>query len=214
MNIILDGTGKRFNNDWVFRNLSFTIESGSVTAVLGRNGSGKSTLLQVIAGHLHPSEGNVTWRLGNVDISADTLFHHLAMTAPYLELIEDFTLAEMITFHFSFKKLLPGVGRESIGLITGLQGVENKQIRQYSSGMKQRVKLVLTFLSDVPLLLLDEPTMNLDDAGIAWYRTLIDRFRGDRTIIICTNQHQTESSFAGTILQIGDFKPGRNGAQG
>ena len=84
--------------------------------------------------------------------------------------------------------------------------MKHKQIRQFSSGMKQRVKLVLAFLSDVPLILLDEPTMNLDKAGIDWYLGLVNNFRGNRTMIICSNLHQTESGFASRALEIEDYK--------
>jgi ABC-type multidrug transport system ATPase subunit len=84
--------------------------------------------------------------------------------------------------------------------------MKHKPIRQFSSGMKQRVKLVLAILSDVPMILLDEPTMNLDKAGIEWYLELIKKFAGNRTIMICSNLHQTESAFAAGSLQIEDYK--------
>ena len=112
----------------------------------------------------------------------------------------------MVKFHFSFKRYLPGYNNSLVTDLLGFPAMKNKQIRQFSSGMKQRVKLVLAFLSDVPLLLLDEPTMNLDKTGIDWYLELIGKFAGNRTVIICSNLHQTESAFASKALQIEDFK--------
>jgi ABC-type multidrug transport system ATPase subunit len=206
MEIRLEQIGKKFNTEWIFRNVSFFFENNSITAILGRNGSGKSTLLQVVAGNLHPTAGKVSYTHQGKTISGEDIFQHLTMVAPYLELIEDFTLKEMIEFHFSFKRYLPEYDLDSVTSILEFPPMKHKQIRQFSSGMKQRVKLVLAILSDVPMILLDEPTMNLDKAGIEWYLGLIKKFAGNRTIIICSNLHQTESAFAAGKLEIEDYK--------
>ena len=206
MKIELENIGKKFNTEWIFRDVNFSFEEQSVSAILGRNGSGKSTLLQVIAGNLHPTVGQVTYTSSGKQVSSDEIFQHLTLVAPYMELIEDFTLSEMLSFHFSFKSYLPGCDQQAISDLLGFSSVKHKQIRQFSSGMKQRVKLVLAILSDVQLILLDEPTMNLDKSGIDWYLELIRKFSGNRTVIICSNLHQTESAFAGKSLQIEDYK--------
>ncbi|MDP1623082.1 MAG: ABC transporter ATP-binding protein [Bacteroidales bacterium] len=206
MKIQLEQIGKKFNTEWIFRNVSFEFEEHTASVILGRNGSGKSTLLQVIAGNLHPTAGKVSYTLDKKNISGDEIFQHLTMVAPYLELIEDFTLKEMLEFHFSFKRYLPGHDMASLTDLLGFPAMKNKQIRKFSSGMKQRVKLILAILSDVPLLLLDEPTMNLDKTGIDWYLELLGKFGTNRTVIICSNLHQTESAFAIKSLQIEDFK--------
>ena len=206
MRVQLEQIGKKFNTEWIFRNVSFTFDENSAAAILGRNGSGKSTLLQVIAGNLHPTTGKVIYTHLGKTIGSEDIFRHLAMVAPYLEVIEDFTLKEMLEFHFSFKQYLPGHDISSVTELLEFPAMKHKQIRQFSSGMKQRVKLVMAILSDVPMLLLDEPTMNLDRAGIDWYLDLINQYAGNRTLIICSNLHQTESAFAASSLQIEDFK--------
>ncbi|MEI6172588.1 MAG: ABC transporter ATP-binding protein [Bacteroidota bacterium] len=206
MRIQLENIGKKFNTEWIFRNVTFLFEENAASAILGRNGSGKSTLLQVIAGNLHPTSGQITYIHKGHQISGDDIFQHLALVAPYMELIEDFTLREMLAFHYSFKNYLPGYDITSVTDLLEFPAMKHKQIRQFSSGMKQRVKLVLAIMSDVPLILLDEPTMNLDNAGISWYIELIRKFAGNRTVIICSNLHQTESAFAEKSLQIEDFK--------
>jgi ABC-type multidrug transport system ATPase subunit len=206
MKIQLEQIGKKFNTEYIFRNVSFTFEENSVSAILGRNGSGKSTLLQVIAGNLHPTAGKITYTKNSLEINGDEIFRHLTMVAPYLEIIEDFTLKEMLEFHFSFKQYLPGYNIASVTDLLEFPSMKHKQIRQFSSGMKQRVKLILAILSDVPLILLDEPTMNLDKAGIDWYLQLVEKFAGNRTIVICSNLHQTESAFASRSLQIEEYK--------
>ena len=206
MQIELKGVGKKFNQDWIFRNVNFTFPAKSVSAILGRNGSGKSTLLQLVAGNLTPTAGTVTYSFNGNSIPADEVFTNICMSAPYLELVEDFTLREMVKFHFSFKGYLPGIDHQILTEILGFKTSGSKQIRQFSSGMKQRVKLALTILSHVPLILLDEPTMNLDQEGIAWYLDLIRQYSVDRTIIICSNLHQTESAFAGNVIKVEDYK--------
>lgn len=206
MNIYLDGIGKKFNTEWIFRNLSLDLRSGETTAILGRNGSGKSTLLQIIAGSIHPTAGKIRYESEGRDIPDELIFRKLAMAAPYLEIIEDFTLDEMLDFHFSFKSYLPGMNATVVKDILDLRVRKSKVIRQYSSGMKQRVKLALAFFSDVPLLLLDEPLMNLDKAGMEWYLQLVKQYAGKRTLIICSNQHDQESGFAAKIISIEDYK--------
>lgn len=206
MKITLQNIGKKFNTEWIFRGVDFTFEEKTTAAILGRNGSGKSTLLQVVAGNIHATSGQVTYTHKNQTIPDTEVFRHLALVAPYQELIEDFDLQEMLSFHFSFKPMLPGFSRAGITDLLGFNSTGHKQIRQFSSGMKQRVKLVTAILSNVPLLLLDEPTMNLDKGGIDWYLNLVNDFAKNRTVIICSNLHQTESSFAQTSLHIEDFK--------
>jgi len=206
MNIYLDGIGKKFNTEWIFRNVSLDLHTGESCAILGRNGSGKSTLLQIIAGSIHPTSGTIRYEHQGKDVPDNLIFRKLAMVAPYLEIIEDFTLDEMLDFHFSFKSCLPGTSLEKIRDILGLKVRKSKIIRQYSSGMKQRVKLALAFFSDVPLLLLDEPVMNLDKAGIEWYLRLVKEYAGKRMLIICSNHHAQESAFAVKTISIEDFK--------
>ncbi len=206
MRITLQNIGKKYNTEWIFRGVEFTFEEKTTSAILGRNGSGKSTLLQVVAGNIHPSQGQATYLHDGKTISELEIFRHLALVAPYQELIEDFNLQEMLSFHFSFKPMLPGFSRAKLISLLGFSETGRKQIRQFSSGMKQRVKLATAIFSDVPLLLLDEPTMNLDKAGIDWYLNLVNDFAKNRTVIICSNLHQTESAFAKTSLHIEDFK--------
>jgi ABC-type multidrug transport system ATPase subunit len=206
MEVRLENTGRKFNNEWIFRNLSYTFESGSAYAVLGRNGSGKSTLLQVIAGNLLPSAGTVKYSHDGKLVSEHDIFRQLALVAPYQELIEEFTLNEMLSFHFKFKKLAEGFTIPRITEMLGFGNTRRKPIRQFSSGMKQRVKLACALFSDTLLLLLDEPTTNLDKAGTEWYLNMVAEYSKDRTVVICSNLHQVESGFCKATLSIEDYK--------
>jgi ABC-type multidrug transport system ATPase subunit len=205
MKITLQNIGRRFNRDWIFRNIDYTFTSGETYAVLGPNGSGKSTLLQVLNGSLAPSAGDIKYSLGESSVEIDAVFKHVSLAAPYLELIEEFTMDEMTDFHFKFKSYRPGMDKEAVISLLNLQGGPNKMIKYFSSGMKQRLKLALAFCSDTPMLMLDEPTSNLDSQGVDWYLNLVQQFAADRLTIICSNQEH-EYSFCNQRLNISDYK--------
>src|SRR5207245_7717974 len=165
MLIQLHNAGKRDNRDWTFRNVNTSFADGNAYAITGPNGSGKSTLLQVIAAALQTNEGRIDWQLkgqnGLKTLSEEDVHSQIAICAPYLEVIEEMTATEFLKFHASFKPLLPQVSVAEIINIVGLQKAADKQIRFYSSGMKQRIKLAQAIFADVPVLLLDEPCTNL-----------------------------------------------------
>ena len=206
MNIILSNIGKRFNRDWIFRKLDYSFESGKKYAILGNNGSGKSTLLQIISGSLTQSEGDIKYHNEDNIISPDLIFRKVTIASPYLELLEEFTLSEVIDFHFKFKNYLPGFTKSSIIEILGLEKVLNRKIRNFSSGMKQRVKLVFAILADVPIILLDEPCSNLDHQGMQWYRGLIEQYAQNRLVLVCSNHQAEEIDFCDFRLNILDYK--------
>ncbi|MGZ3834002.1 MAG: ABC transporter ATP-binding protein [Mucilaginibacter sp.] len=205
MNITLQNIGRRFNRDWIFRNIDYTFTPGQTYAILGPNGSGKSTLLQVLNGSLAPSVGDIKYTLGDKAIEPEAVFKQLSLAAPYLELIEEFTLEEMIDFHFKFKLYRPGTDKEGVISLLNLEGARHKLIKYFSSGMKQRLKLALAFCSDTPMLMLDEPTSNLDAQGVEWYLNLVQQFAANRLTIVCSNQ-EYEYSFCKHQLNISDYK--------
>lgn len=190
MQILLSETGKRFNRDWIFRNFSYQFNTGKSYAITGPNGSGKSTLLQVIAGSVECSEGKVTYQNENKPIDNGQIFRQISIAAPYLELIEEMTLTEFLEFHRKFKPLVSGVTIAEIIEKTGLAMAAGKQMRYFSSGMKQRAKLAQAFFSDTPCLLLDEPCTNLDEEGIALYHRLIEVHSAGRLVIVSSNERQ------------------------
>lgn len=204
MQINLSKLGKRYNYEWIFRNLTYTFKSGSSYAILGRNGSGKSTLLTTVAGHNLYSEGEITYTLGGKTLPPDQAYRQLSLTAPYLELVEEFTLLEMLQFHTRFKPLRHHLTHLELIDRMELQRAKNKYVRDFSSGMKQRLKLGLAIYSDTPLLLLDEPTTNLDQEGVAWYQEHVAQNQEGRLIIVASNiQH--EYSFCEHHLLISDY---------
>jgi len=204
--IELKQTGKKYLREWIFRNASLSINSSEKVVILGPNGSGKSTLLQLFSGSLLPTEGElIHWQNGQ-RIEPEAVFRKLTYAAPYLELIEEFTLEELIDFHFSFKLPLHKMNYRDILKMTGLESSEKKVFRYFSSGMKQRVKLALAILSDVDLILLDEPCSNLDSSAIKWYQDLVNEYAAGRTIIVCSNNQAEEYSFCDRRIMMSDLK--------
>ena len=205
MEIILEDIGRRFNRDWVFRHLNYRFTTGQRYAILGPNGSGKSTLLQVIASSLTPSAGQIRYMAGEQNIDPERVYQHIALAAPYMELVEEFTLVEQIRFHFTHKKYLRGFDEQLLIELLGLRHAENKEIRYFSSGMKQRVKLALACCADVPILLLDEPATNLDQDGVDWYVHLVEQTSANRILLVCSNQER-EYGFCEHTISIPAYK--------
>lgn len=204
MEITLDQVGRRFNQEWIFRNLSFTFKPSGNYAVLGPNGSGKSTLLSVLLGSLSLSEGKISYHESSA-VAPEQVYNKMSLAAPYLDLIEEFTLQETIDFHFNFKTTHPSIDKTGILDLLGLAKAQDKALKYFSSGMKQRTKLVLACCADTPVLILDEPTSNLDNQGVDWYHQLIHDFTSNRLVIIGSNQ-QHEYSFCHDFIQIMDYK--------
>jgi ABC-type multidrug transport system ATPase subunit len=205
VNITLQNIGRRFNREWIFRGVEYTFRGGESYAILGSNGSGKSTLLQVLNGSLTPSAGTISYELDGKEVAVEDVFQHLSLAAPYMEMIEEFTLAEMIDLHFKFKSYKAGMDNKAVIDLLAMNTNKNKLIRYFSSGMKQRLKLALAFCSDTPILMLDEPTSNLDAQGVDWYLGLVEKFALNRLTIICSNQPH-EYGFCGHQLSISDYK--------
>lgn len=206
--IELNNTGKRFNRDWIFRHINYRFEMGVSYAITGPNGSGKSTLLQALAGSLHLSEGQLAYATidGNkTAIEPENFYQYISIAAPYLELIEEMTAKEFLTFHGQFKPLISSININSLLEEIGLSKAMDKQIRYFSSGMKQRIKLAQAIFSDVPVLLLDEPCTNLDKPGYDLYHTLISTYCKGKLIVVSSND-PNEMDFCTEKISILDYK--------
>ena len=199
MNIVAENLGKRFNREWVFRNLNYQFNSGNTYVITGPNGSGKSTLMQVLWGQMQPSKGAVHYS----GIENAEIFRSIAIAAPYMDLIEEFTLEEMIHFHFKFKRNILPIDKiiERSEMSSSLK----KSISTFSSGMKQRLKLVLAFFSDCNALFLDEPCTNLYKKSIEWYHQNLSEVSVNSITFIASNQ-EIEYPASASKLDILSYK--------
>ena len=202
MRISVTDAGKRFNREWIFRNLNLELHSNQHYAITGHNGSGKSTFLQCIAGALYTTEGEITFTLNGKVLEPEVVYKQLSISAPYLELIEEMTPTEFLSYHASFKPFIKGWNATGIIDEIGLSKAKQKQIRYFSSGMKQRVKLAQAFFSDTPVLLLDEPCTNLDQQGIDLYKHLVSSLCNNRLVLISSND-TTEYASCTEIIRMG-----------
>jgi len=199
--ISLIDAGKRFNKDWIFQSLNVAFEQGQHYAIIGNNGSGKSTLLQTLSGYTTLSKGTIEWN--NAD--SQTAYDQISIAAPYLELVEELTTIEHFKFHATFKSLVDTLSIQEMIQLIGLENATHKQIRYFSSGMKQRLKLALAIFSTSPILLLDEPCSNLDKEGYALYKQLIQQYAMHKLIIVGSNDPE-EYTFCTQQINLMDYK--------
>jgi ABC-type multidrug transport system ATPase subunit len=207
LNITLKNIGKRFQKEWIFQGIDVTFEKDDKVAILGGNGSGKSTLLQILSGYLTPSEGSVSWINRNGPIGVANVFSNVSLATPYMALYDEFTLKENFEFFISFKQL-KGIRKasefaEEIDLSQAL----NKPLKEFSSGMRQRVKLGLAIIADTDFLLLDEPSSHLDANAIKWYNDLVIKYAENRIVFVASNKEESEIPFCNKRIEILDFKP-------
>jgi ABC-type multidrug transport system ATPase subunit len=210
--LVASDVGKKYRREWVFRHLDLTLTShpsptdaANSYTIVGPNGSGKSTLLQLLSGALPTTEGTLTYTRNGQTIAPDDWFRQVAIAAPYLELIEELTLSEMLAFHVQFKPLKAGLSNAEAADRMRLSHAMDKELKFFSSGMKQRVKLGLAFFSDVPIVILDEPTSNLDRQGTTWYHEQVQLLRPDQLLLIGSND-PAEYDFCANVLDVMQWK--------
>ena len=205
MEITLEHISKRFQRYWIFKDVNYSFTAPNAYALLGPNGCGKSTLLRIVAGMQSASLGKVLFSDNGKAIPANEVFSKICFSAPGMEIVEELTLREFLDFHFSFKRTLPGLSIDKIIELCNLKNAVNKPIGDYSSGMKQRVKLAQAIFSDTPVLLLDEPCTNLDQQGVEQYRDWIENYGKNRMIIVASNDPR-EYFFCKEQIVIEDYK--------
>jgi len=203
--IRLENTGKRFRRDWIFRGINDEFQANDIVALTGANGAGKSTFLQLLAGYLTPSEGMISWK-NPESVSPDQVYRFLSWTAPSNSLYEELTLHELISFHSKFKSWRMESSSELLAERIGLESSLHKPLRFFSSGMKQRVKLGLSILSDTPLLLLDEPASHLDLKAIEWFNQILGENMSGRIVWIASNRVESETTLCNRSFDISSFK--------
>ena len=205
ISLSVENIGKKFSREWIFRGLSYDFKVGEPVAVIGPNGSGKSTLVKAISGTIPINEGNIDFKWSGKSLEEDTWHKYIGISAPYLELIEEFTLAESVDFHIKFRPFVNNLNKEEFIYKLGLEKHKDKYIRDFSSGMKQKLKLGFAFFTENDVLILDEPTANIDHNGYQWYMEEVQKLVSSKILIISSNEPK-EYTFCHQQISILDFK--------
>jgi len=208
MKITLENTGKKYNREWIFRGINLELNASDSYVVSGGNGSGKSTFLKLISGFQTPSEGSIAYENEKTKLTVPNsqIYKEVAYSAPYIAVFEEYTIQELVSFATQLKPLKNNIDYREFLEIIELEHASNKPIKNFSSGMKQRVKLGLSILMDTSILLLDEPTSNLDKNAIKWYQNLIGSHIENRIVIVASNDQKDESFFCNQEIKIEAYK--------
>ncbi|MEO0473958.1 MAG: ATP-binding cassette domain-containing protein [Bacteroidota bacterium] len=206
IHIQLNAIGKQFYQRWIFRRISHDFSVAPHLALVGTNGSGKSTLLRIIAGQLAPTEGNVQVFRGSQRIPLDQLYRSISWAAPYIDAYEDLNLEELFSLYFQLKTcLLPS--QEAVIRTLNLWEDRTKPLKFYSSGMLQRAKVGMALFTKSDVLLLDEPTANMDDANANRMLGLIDEYAAGRMLVLASNMTREFARFDHVIRLAGGKLP-------
>lgn len=186
--ITLDKVSKRYGHHWILRNVDYRFDIGTIYAVKGDNGSGKSTLLKMLSGYLTPTVGDLRYYCDGHTIPQDKLFLEISLWGPYVSLIKNLTLREMISYYLDHKAMREGDHVNSIFDALHINVSLDALVRSLSSGQAQRLGLYLAIHADTPLLLLDEPGSYLDREGKDWLQDQILRYSSNRIVVIASNE--------------------------
>ena len=186
----LEEVSKRFGRQWVIRQVSAAYRSGTTYGIRGRNGSGKSTLLRLLAGQLSPSRGRITYTLGGRSLPVQQVYTQVSWTGPYLELVEELSVEELLQFHFGLKPLQAGLDVGEVLERVDLTSFRRRTLLDCSSGMRQRVLLATGLYAATPLLLLDEPTLTLDRTAADWFYGELSTYGAGRLVIVASNDER------------------------
>lgn len=199
---------KKYSGRTIFKNLSFNISTSQSLTITGSNGSGKSTLIKVIANLINTSGGKITVSSDNTEIPKDKWFQKTGLLSPYLNLYDELTGFENLDFFYRLKSSGRDYLKDRIELSlrkVNLYEKRNELLKNYSSGMKQKLKLAFAVLNEPEILLLDEPRSNLDKAGIDMIYEISDEQKKKGILIIATND-EDDKELCDSILSIEDYK--------
>lgn len=178
---------KRYTYNWIIKNVNSTFEGHQIYGISGANGSGKSTFLSLLSGFLSPSQGTIRYAHQGKDIQREEVFRYVSISAPYIELIEEYTVGELLDMYRKLKPLQDDLSTAEFLNLSYLSEDKHKPIKYFSSGMKQRVQLLLAIGTDCPLLLLDEPSSFLDEQAREWLYRLLKNRCSEKLVIMASN---------------------------
>jgi len=191
LKVVVENVAKSFGRRRICADVSLELKTGDRLAVVGPNGSGKTTFLRLLCGLLRPDKGTISYLSGKQFFRRNSWYRFVGLVAPDLALYDELTALE----NLQFISKVGGWGRTDVELVSllsdvGLEEREGDLLAEFSSGMKQRMKYAAALVKSPPLLLLDEPTANLDESGNVIFRQVIERQRFAGICILATNDPQ------------------------
>ncbi len=204
--LTLENISKSFGRRLIFKGIDYRFTENKIYGIAGSNGSGKSTLTKIIAGVLSPSKGKVIHSNGGSEIIAERLHNYLGFVSPYLVLYDEFSALENLKYFAEIRGI--GFDEEKIKLLLnefGLSKRGNDLLKAYSSGMKQRMKFIFALQHSPKLLLLDEPTSNLDEEGKKTVYRVINQIKKNTVVIIASNE-KNDLELCDEVLELSKFK--------
>jgi heme exporter protein A len=198
-----DNIAKLYNRKVIFEKISFSLTEGISFAITGKNGSGKSTLVKILCGVLSPSKGKVEFTVDGTVVPYPDYYPHIGLVSPYLNMYEEFSAEENLAFIAKVRGLGPNWNERAEMLLNefGIFEHRKKEAKFYSSGMKQRLKYCAALLHEPSILVLDEPTSNLDQYGTASVRKFMTMQKEKGILLFATNDRE-DLEFADTIYSV------------
>ncbi len=182
--VTIENLHKSFGKNHVLRGLDLTINEGGIFAVLGPNGSGKTTLIKSVLGMVLPDKGTIT--VFNENIKKNSNYRH---KIDYLPQIANFPsnlkVRELIKMIKDLRK--PTTNDKGLIDLFKLEPFLDKKLGNLSGGTKQKVNIVLTFMFNSPLIILDEPTTGLDPISLIRLKELIQKEKAKGKTILITS---------------------------
>jgi heme exporter protein A len=207
ISIIVNGLSKDFNRNAIFKDISFSLSSPASLSITGRNGAGKSTLSKILAGILSSTRGSITYSVHEKQVGIEEFKHHIGFVSPYLNLYDEFTALENLQFLSRIRTTTQQNGRriEELLMRVGLWNRRDDRVSTFSSGMKQRLKYAFALLHNPAVLILDEPTSNLDAEGIEVIKQIMLEQKKTNILIIATNNKE-EANWCDQQIQVGTLE--------
>jgi heme exporter protein A len=201
-----ESINKTFGRRLIFKNISFKLNLSTIFGISGPNGSGKSTLVKIIANIISPSAGRIIHNLNGSEIKPEKLHNHIGLVSPYLVLYDEFTAYENLNYFSEIRGI--SFNKERVDSLLNkflLFGRKDDLVKTYSSGMKQRLKFIFALMHSPQLIVLDEPTSNLDDEGKEVVYELV-RVEGNKNIVIIASNEKTDLTLCGETIDLNNYK--------
>ena len=204
--LFAESINKTFGRRLIFKDISFELKTSTIFGISGPNGSGKSTLVKIIANIISPSSGKLTHNLNDTEIKPEKLHNHIGLVSPYLVLYDEFTAYENLNYFSEIRGI--SFNREKVDDLLNKFLLFNRKddlVKTYSSGMKQRLKFIFALMHSPQLIILDEPTSNLDDEGKEVVYTLI-KDEGSRNIVVIASNEERDLLLCSDLIKLENFK--------